>query len=96
MKLTIEQRNIIDISKSMEKNEVLKIQACAGSGKTATLCEIARANNNARFLYLAFNKKLAIEATRKFPNNVTSMTTHKLAYLHIIHNKGYKVENNID
>lgn len=78
--LTDEQKRIVDLSKSMNKNEILAIQACAGSGKTSTLEEIALANPKQRFLYLAFNKSIATEAGEKFPKNVEAKTIHSLAF----------------
>lgn len=78
--LTDEQKRIVDLSKSMDKNEILAIQACAGSGKTSTLEEIALANPKQRFLYLAFNKSIAAEAREKFPENVEAKTIHALAF----------------
>lgn len=78
--LTDEQKRIVDLSKSMNKNEILAIQACAGSGKTSTLEEIALANPKQRFLYLAFNKSIATEAGEKFPKNVEAKTIHSLVF----------------
>ena len=78
--LTDEQKRIIDLSKSMNKNEILAIQACAGSGKTSTLEEIALANPKQRFLYLAFNRSIAIQARERFPKNVEARTIHSLAF----------------
>ena len=78
--LTDEQKRIIDLSKSMDKNEILAIQACAGSGKTSTLEEIALANPKQRFLYLAFNRSIAIQARERFPKNVEARTIHSLAF----------------
>ena len=89
--LTAEQERIIAISRAMNANESLKIQACAGSGKTSTLVEIARANPNAKFLYLAFNKAIVEEAKNKFSDNVTIKTTHALAYASIIAPNKYEV-----
>lgn len=67
MNLTPEQKHIIKLSKKLRTNEILAIQACAGSGKTTTLREIAMANPNAKFLYLAFNKAIVRESNKKFP-----------------------------
>lgn len=78
--LTDEQECIVDLSKRMDKNEILAIQACAGSGKTSTLEEIALANPKQRFLYLAFNKSIATEAKERFPKNVEARTIHSLAF----------------
>ena len=80
MNLTLEQKHIIKLSKNLRKNEILAIQACAGSGKTTTLREIAMANLNAKFLYLAFNKAIVRESKKKFPKNVKVRTIHSIAF----------------
>ncbi len=82
--LTDEQQKIIEKCRELQPGESLKIDACAGSGKTATLVEIARAIPQARFLYLAFNKAIVENAKTRFPPNVTIRTTHSLAYSQII------------
>lgn len=87
--LTDEQKRIVDLSKSMDKNEILAIQACAGSGKTSTLEEIALENPKQRFLYLAFNKSIATEAREKFPENVEAKTIHSLAFNYAKMHLGY-------
>ena len=78
--LTPEQKQIIAISQTMQSGEILAIQACAGSGKTSTLREIALANPNAKFLYLAFNKAIVRESKTKFPKNVEVRTIHSIAF----------------
>ena len=80
MELTDEQKQIIALSQTMQNNEILAIQACAGSGKTSTLREIALANPNAKFLYLAFNKAIVVESKAKFPKNVEVRTIHSIAF----------------
>ena len=80
MNLTPEQKHIIALSQKLRKNEILAIQACAGSGKTTTLREIAMANPNAKFLYLAFNKAIVRESKAKFPKNVEVRTIHSIAF----------------
>lgn len=94
--LTQEQLDIINLSTKMQKNESLKIQAYAGSGKTSTLLEIAKANPNQSFLYLAFNKSIVEEAKKKFPQNVNVKTTHSLAYSRIIGQGDFKIVNKHD
>lgn len=79
MPLSDEQEKIIALSKKLKNNEILSIQACAGSGKTYTLREIAKANPQKRYLYLAFNKAIVEEAKAKFPQNVEVKTLHSLA-----------------
>ena len=78
--LSEEQQEIIRISKKLLPNDILKINACAGSGKTTTLREIALENSNKHFLYLAFNKAIVEEIKEKMPNNVDVKTIHSLAY----------------
>lgn len=93
MKLSYEQKEIIQASKKLKKGETMKIDACAGSGKTSTLIEIAKANPNIHYLYLAFNKNIASKATTIFPNNCTAMTIHSLAYRNIFKINHYVLGN---
>ena len=85
-KITEEQKECINAAKSKYN---LKIKAFAGSGKTTTLVEIAkRLEGNG--LYIAFNKSIQNEATKKFSYNVDCRTAHSLAYQaskEIIHNR---------
>ncbi|MCW1356323.1 hypothetical protein OLQ17_09785 [Campylobacter jejuni] len=84
MELTDEQKDIIESSSIiLEPNIITKINACAGSGKTSTLKEIALHNPDKKFLYLAFNKSIAEESKKKFPENVDVKTIHSLAFAYI-------------
>ena len=59
---------------------MIAITAFAGTGKTSTLVEYAKARPEWRFLYLAYNKAMQTEAVTKFPKNVDCRTLHSLAY----------------
>lgn len=90
MELTREQINIINSTGN------IKINAVAGSGKTTTIIEYAKARpKNSRILYLAFNKSVKLEAVRKFAEsglkNVKVETAHSLAYKSIVFDNDYKV-----
>lgn len=92
MKLTHEQQAII------RSRSDIKINAVAGSGKTTTLIEYARSRpRNSRILYLAFNRTVRAEATKKFSDlnlhNVQIETAHSLAYKSVVFHHGYKVRN---
>jgi len=92
MNLTKEQKAIINSSGD------IKINAVAGSGKTTTILEYAKARpKNSRILYLAFNKSVRLEASEKFSknnlDNVTVETAHSLAYKHVVFNYNYRVRN---
>jgi len=92
MELTKEQEAIIN------SNESIKINAVAGSGKTTTVIEYAKSRPiKSSILYLAFNKSVKLEASRKFISkniqNVQIETAHSLAYKHIVFRHGYKVRN---
>ena len=80
MKLTNEQNLILS---SLYEEDLIKIFAFAGTGKTTTLKEIAKAYPKARILYLAFNKSIEREAKGKFPRNVEVKTVHALAYKYV-------------
>lgn len=76
----------------------LRINAVAGSGKTTTIIEYAASRpKDARILYLAFNKSVKLEATRKFADygltNTKVETAHSLAYKHIVFRFNYKVKS---
>lgn len=56
------------------------VQAGAGASKTTSLAAYAAARPDARVLYLAFNKSVQLEAEARMPRNVTSKTTHAVAF----------------
>jgi len=90
-KLTDQQSAIIRSSGN------LRINAVAGSGKTTTIIEYAASRpQHARILYLAFNKSVKLEATRKFEEygltNTKVETAHSLAYKHIVFKYNYKIK----
>lgn len=74
---TQEQLDIIEFAKS--GNDLI-IQAYAGSSKTFTLKSIAEELPEKKILYIAFNKSIVEEATKKMPSNVTVKTIHAVAY----------------
>jgi F-box protein, helicase, 18 len=102
MKFTEEQTAIINSTGD------IKINAVAGSGKTTTVIEYARSRpKNSKILYLAFNKSVKLEATKKFAekglHNVQVETAHSLAYKKIVfrnnytfRNQGYKIHELAD
>jgi F-box protein 18 (helicase) len=76
--LTLEQSEIVRTD--LKPGEILKIIAFAGTGKTTTLFEYTKERPKLRFLYVAFNKSVQIEASAKFPKNVRCRTAHSLAW----------------
>ena len=77
-RLTREQDAIV--STNLQAPHWMVIRAFAGSGKTTTLIEYARRNPSKKFLYLAFNKAITLEAKDRFPPNTDCKTFHALAY----------------
>lgn len=57
----------------------MKIRAVAGSGKTSTLKLMGRSTISPGY-YLCFNKDIATESAKTFPENVMCKTTHSLAW----------------
>lgn len=91
MQLTEEQYKVINSTGN------IKINAVAGSGKTTTIIEYAKARpKNSKILYIAFNKSVRLEAIRKFDEqgltNVKVETAHSLAYKYIVYQNNYKVK----
>ncbi|MBO8416830.1 MAG: UvrD-helicase domain-containing protein [Proteobacteria bacterium] len=93
--LTEEQQAVLAAAQGLKPGQVLKIEACAGAGKTATLVEIAKSMPTARFLYLAFNKNIVEEARQRFTPNVRIFTTHALAYAWFAYTRGYEALRDI-
>lgn len=75
MKMTLEQAAAVD-----EESNLVVVEARAGSGKTTTLVWRARARPQRRILNLVYNKAMQLDAEKRFPANVTCLTTHALAY----------------
>lgn len=75
----------------------LIINAVAGSGKTSTLVEIAKRNQNKKILYLAFNKSVKAEAIEKFRKmglpHVKVATAHSLAFGRVFAGRQPKIGN---
>jgi len=92
MQLTQEQIAIVNCE--LYAYDVLEVIAFAGTGKTTTLYEYTRIRPHLSFLYVAFNKSVQLEAASKFPNNVTCMTAHGLAWKkYISHYNGTAPKN---
>lgn len=91
MSATREQQEIIDLAVSRTV-DLIKVEACAGSGKTHTLREVAQQYRPETALYLAYNKAIATEAMEKFKGtNVKCQTIHSLAYRSTVSAYGLKV-----
>ncbi|XP_077977682.1 F-box DNA helicase 1-like [Glandiceps talaboti] len=78
LRFTHEQQRIVKFD--CEKNDIVKIMAFAGTGKTSTLKEYAKRRPNKKFLYVCFNKSVQEQAQQSFPYNVTCKTVHSLAF----------------
>ena len=76
MKPTAEQTLCADY---FHTEKALRINAYAGTGKTTTLTQLAKGTKR-RGVYLAFNKSIADDASRKFPRTVSCSTVHAMAF----------------
>lgn len=67
-----------------QDNDILAIKSVAGSGKTTTLLELAKLHSDKKILYLAFNKALILEITKKISEqkikNLYPLSFDKLLY----------------
>jgi hypothetical protein len=73
-----------------------RINAVAGSGKTTTVIQYAATRPaGSRILYLAYNRSVKAEATKRFAeqglHNVRVETAHSLAFRPMVVANGYKV-----
>jgi superfamily I DNA/RNA helicase len=73
---TEEQKRALELFLTEES---LRIDAYAGTGKTATLQLLAQ-HSPRRGLYLAFNRDIAHEARARFPRHTRCATIHSIAF----------------
>ncbi|XP_074646265.1 F-box DNA helicase 1-like isoform X2 [Tubulanus polymorphus] len=78
LRLTHEQMRIVN--HNIDAGETIKIVAFAGTGKTTTLVKYTQVRPSQRFLLIVYNRSMADHAVKIFPGNVTSKTSHSLAY----------------
>ncbi|XP_053364866.1 F-box DNA helicase 1 [Clarias gariepinus] len=81
--VTHEQQQILN--HDIQREHIVKIMAFAGTGKTTTLVKYAQERPHLRFLYISFNKSVAMQAKQSFPSNVECRTIHSMAYKAIGH-----------
>jgi F-box protein 18 (helicase) len=60
--------------------KIIVANAFAGTGKTTTAIGYTDHRPHAKILYIAYNKAIQEEASRRFGRNVTCRTAHSLAY----------------
>ncbi|MFD9280266.1 UvrD-helicase domain-containing protein [Streptomyces mirabilis] len=89
MKPTDEQQAAAD---AFHAGQHLALQAGAGTGKTTTLAELARATRR-RGRYLAYNRAIAQDAHTRFPPTVSCKTAHALAYAAIGHRYTHRLNS---
>jgi len=75
---TAEQLHILDLARSTTAN--LMINALAGTGKTTTLEMIENVVATKPILYLAFNRKIADDATKRMASTTTVRTFNSLGH----------------
>ena len=75
---TTEQTHILDLVRDTEEN--LMINALAGTGKTTTLEMIERTTPTKPILYLAFNRKIADDASKRMLSTTTVRTFNGLGH----------------
>lgn len=75
---TEEQAEIIN--GDYKPGSIVRVNAFAGTGKTYTLKEFAKKRPIEKMLYVAFNKSIQLEASKKMGKNVLAKTAHSLAY----------------
>ncbi len=86
MKLSIYQQAVIDwvqthiVDRTVTQGALI-VQAVAGSGKTTTIVKAAQLiPDNVKAIFLAFNKKIAVELGEKLPSHVEAKTLNALGF----------------
>uniref|UniRef100_A0A147BDJ4 Putative 3'-5' dna helicase n=1 Tax=Ixodes ricinus TaxID=34613 RepID=A0A147BDJ4_IXORI len=78
VKYTHEQMRVIN--HELSPNDIVRIIAFAGTGKTSTLVEYARLRPSKKFLCIVYNKSVSEIGKRTFSSNVECRTAHSLAF----------------
>jgi len=81
IKLTAEQHQII--CTEMKHQEIMRINAFAGTGKTTCLRAYGRSRPWLKMLYICYNAAISQDASSNFPDNVECRNIHKVAYRYI-------------
>lgn len=79
--LTEEQARFVHFQ--VRRNDLVCVQAYAGTGKTRSLLSYAKLRPQQRFLYITFNVAAARSARETFPPNVDCRTMHAVALKHV-------------
>lgn len=87
IRLTAEQAAAVDVAAS---GETFVLDAPAGSGKSSTAVEMAKAIKHGRVLYLVYNRAAKDDAMGKFPGNTTIKTTAALGWAAFGKDPGYE------
>src|SRR6266567_6238762 len=75
---TPEQTAILSIATTTTEN--LLVNALAGTGKTSTIELICHQLTTIPILYLAFNKRIVDEASRRMPSHVECRTQNSIGH----------------
>ena len=78
--LTDEQNDIVTMPLLSQKDDVVAVEAFAGTGKTTTLVEFSRRRPSKRLLYLVFNVSIREHAATLFPPNTDVKSVHAMAF----------------
>ena len=76
--LTSEQQSIVWAK--LSSNDIISVNAFAGTGKTTTLVKFASVRPSKKILYLVFNVSIREEAANLFPSNTDVKSFHALAF----------------
>ena len=83
--LTKEQQQVVDIvcSNTTKDNQIIAVNAVAGSGKTSTAKAVIEAYKPKQGFYTAFNKAIVTDSNKKFGKLIEAKTIHALAYKYV-------------
>ena len=76
--LTSEQQSIVWAK--LSSDDIISVNAFAGTGKTTTLVKFASVRPSKKILYLVFNVSIREEAANLFPSNTDVKSFHALAF----------------
>lgn len=82
--LTGEQQAVVDtVCDGVEDNQIIAVNAVAGSGKTATAEAVIKAFEPKNGFYTAFNRAIVQDSAKRFGKLLQCKTIHALAYKYV-------------
>lgn len=97
IRLTAQQRAFVSCPHAGVPFACIRVQACAGAGKSSTIYHFAKAHPQFRILYVVLNADMSAKSKADMSDltNIDIFTFHALAYERLVVQQGYTFCENI-